>query len=147
MNDTDEPAIARTDAVTVERTVERKDRGVTAEYVLTTATESPVRARIEQSFTGDPIDEIGFHPDHSPTEWDADDSGVAFETVVRPDEPTTAVLGLVTEDVHDGLLDGEPRVTRVESVTDPSSESAEPTETSGRDAGADAGVEGAGDVP
>lgn len=141
MNDADERAIARTDAVTVERTVERKDRGVTAEYVLTTVTESPVRARIEQSFTGDPIDEIGFHPDHTPAEWDADDSGVTFEAVARPGESTTAVLGLVTRDVHDGLLDGEPRVTRVESVTDRSADSVETSKTAGRDAGTDASVE------
>lgn len=119
MSDAVERATVREGAATVERTVERKERGVTAEYTLSTDADGPLGVRVEQAFTGDPIEEIGFHPDYTPRHWDADETSVTFEVVVRPGKQTEAVLGLVTEDPHDGLLAGEPRVLRAEHV-DPS---------------------------
>lgn len=116
-DDGSEPVTVAAGPVTVTRSVDRKQSGVTATYSLSTEGDV-VAVRIHDALPeGIEADDVGFHPEYSPHTDDIDGGEVTFDALVWPERPTRVVLGLVATDASFG---SPPSVAGVRNV-EPSS--------------------------
>jgi archaellum component FlaC len=120
--DTGIERVSADDGVRVERSVERKESGLTAEYEIRSLAGSPLRFRVREPLDPDAdLDEVGFHPEQEPEEWSIEDRAVVFEGIASPDDPFRTVLGAVVDTGE--FLVADPEVERVVRESD---ETAEP---------------------
>ncbi|MFB6137148.1 MAG: hypothetical protein ABEJ42_02250, partial [Halobacteriaceae archaeon] len=111
------PVTVSGDRASVERSIERKPDGVTAEYtVRPTAATTVEVAVVEEILSGIPSDDIGFHPDHEPDTWSVEDNDVRFEATVAPGESYTTVLGVRTGGEATTPFVGRPRIESASTV-------------------------------
>jgi|GEM_PF-6486020 len=107
-----ETGTARDGDVWLERGVQRKDGGVTVEYTIGGAdSETPVRVR-EPIDEGVTLSEVGFHPEHEPSEWTLEEGSLSFETTVPADGSFETVFGAVADEP---FLAGDPELERLDA--------------------------------
>lgn len=103
--------------VVVERSVNRKDEGVTATYHVTAVGDDSVGVRIVQSLAGEAaVRDVGFHPEHAPTAWAQSDDAVVFD--IATSDEVKVILGVAGD--RDRVLptDVNARVTAVDTGVD-----------------------------
>lgn len=113
--------VVSTDMVTIEKSLERRQRGVVVTLALGSETDDPVAVRIVDAVPEDcPTEEIGFHPEHEPRNWSIDGNEVVCECVAPPADDHRVVYGITMADGEepDTLepLLGEPAVERARWV-------------------------------
>ncbi|WP_188976126.1 hypothetical protein [Halocalculus aciditolerans] len=119
--------------VAVERSVERKEEGVTVTYHVAVAATEVAGLRIVQPLAGDAaVRDVGFHPEHGPTAWEQSDDAVVFD--VAADGETDVILGVAGD--RDRVLpaDDDPKVTALDVGVDANAGEflfGDPFETSG----------------
>ncbi len=102
---------ARDGDVWLERGVQRKDGGVTVEYTIGgTDSETTVRVR-EPIDEGVTLTEVGFHPEHEPSEWTLEEGSLSFETTVPAGGSFETVFGAVADEP---FLAGDPELERLD---------------------------------
>jgi predicted nucleic acid-binding Zn-ribbon protein len=135
-------AVSTAGGVRVERSVERKESGVTAEYEVRSLAGSPLRFRVREPIEpATDVKEVGFHPEHEPDEWSLEERAVVFEDVAPPEGAFRTVLGAVV-DTGDFLV-SDPEVERIVQEADEESEPAAEPESGGMLAGVRARLFGA----
>lgn len=117
-------------ATTLLKTVEKKQDGLVISYSIVSEHDSPVAVRIRDPLPELSIEDKGFHPDHRPRNWGIEKEALLFDEVVRADEETYVVFGIVTVGEDDVRMEFE----------DPTIESMQPLDADEADAiSADAG--------
>jgi len=116
--------------VTLDRTVERLDRGIVVTYELTTETGAPAAIDLTQTLPDElAVADVGFRTDAAPGEWSVDDETVTGTGTVPADEAVEYVLGLKLPEAPDRLPTfPEPELSDAETAA------AETTSEAGPDA-------------
>ncbi len=100
--------------ISVQKTPDPRDDGFVLTYSIQSTSDEATSVVISDTFDIDHPEEIGFHPEHTPMNWDVEGNTVTMEHFVA-DSDVELVLGLVTDDSSSTVEDvmSRPAITEV----------------------------------